>query len=418
MWLRHLQSHLLKAMGDTPVTFLAGARQTGKSTLVKALQTGLPDSSYQTFDDLNTLGSAKDDPVGFLDRLPAQAFLDEVQRAPELFLPIKASVDRDRRFGRFILTGSANIMLLPRIADSLAGRMEILTLWPLAQAEIQGVVPGFIDACFQGDPGSLKVPVMERGELWQRALAGGYPEVLERGAGEGRERWFDSYLTTLIQRDLRALADIESVHLLPRLLSTLAARAGSTLNQSDLALTLGISLMTVKRYLALLETLYLLVTLPPWFENLGKRLAKTPKLYFNDSALLAHLLGIEAAGLAAQPHLAGPILETFTVMELTKTAPWSRARPALYHFRTSAGREVDVVLENRRRELVAVEVKAAATVQSADFKGIRELQSLVGERLKAGILLHAGKEILPFGPGLWAMPFQALWSQGPLVSKA
>jgi len=410
MRFRHLQSRLQKAMGDTPVAFLAGARQTGKSTLVKALQAGLPASSYSTFDDLNTLASAMDDPVGFLGQLPAQAFLDEVQRVPDLFLPIKAAVDRDRRPGRFVLTGSANIMLLPRVADSLAGRMEILTLWPLAQAELEGVVPGFIDACFHGDPGSLKVPALARGELLRRALAGGYHEVLARGAGEDRERWFDSYLTTLIQRDLRALADIEGVHLLPRLLSLLAARAGSTLNQSDLGLNLGISLMTVRRYLALLETLYLLVTLPPWFENLGKRLTKTPKLYFNDSALQAHLMGVEAAGVAAQPHLAGPILETFAVMELTKTAPWSRARPALHHFRTSAGREVDVVLENRRRELVAVEVKASATVQGSDFKGIRELQSLVGDRLKAGILLHAGSETLPFGPGLWAMPFQALWS--------
>jgi len=248
------------------------------------------------------------------------------------------------------------------------------------------------------------------GELLDRVLAGGYPEVLERAPGEARERWFDSYLSALIQRDLRDLSGIEGVHELPRLLAMVASRAGSTLNHADLSRNLGLGLMSVRRYLALFETLFLLVQLPPWFENLGKRLAKTPKMYCNDAGLQAHLMGVGRGALEAQPHLAGPVLETFAVMELMKSAPWSRARPSLFHFRTSAGREVDVVLENRQRELVAVEVKAATTVQASDFRGLRELQALVGGRLKAGILLHSGREVLPFGPGLWAVPFQALWS--------
>ena len=397
-------------MADTPVIFLAGARQTGKSTLARSLQGNLPASSYQTFDDLNVLASATEDPVGFLDRLPGQAFLDEVQRVPGLFLPIKAAIDRDRRPGRFILTGSANVMALPRVADSLAGRMEVLTLWPLAQAELQGELPGFIDACFQGDPTRLRLGSLDRGELWERALAGGYPEALERSQAEDRERWFEQYLSTLIKRDLRELADLKGIHLVPRLLGTLAARAGSTLNLSDIGLNLGVSLMTVKRYLALLEMMFLVVRLPPWHENVGKRLAKTPKIYFNDAGVQAHLMGIDGEGLARQPHLGGPVLETFTVMELLKAAPWSRSRPVLHHFRTSAGREVDVVLENRRRDLVGVEVKASATVQASDFTGLRELQALTGTRFRAGILLHAGRELLPFGAGLWAVPFQALWA--------
>jgi len=399
-------------MADTPVTFLAGARQTGKSTLVQALQAELPGSSYRSFDDLNSLASAIDDPVGFLGQLPPKAFLDEVQRAPGLFLPIKATVDQDRRPGRFVLTGSANIMLLPRIADSLAGRMEILTLWPLAQAELEGSPPGFIDACFEGDPGRLRIGSADRGEILERALAGGYPEALDRAGPEARGRWFENYLATLVRRDLRDLSDLEGIHLVPRLLGLLAARAGSTLNMSDLGLNLGVSLMTIKRYLALLETMFLVVSLPPWFENLGKRLSKTPKLFFNDPGIQAHLVGIDLDGVARQPHLGGPVLETFVAMELTRTAPWSRSRPTLHHFRTSAGREVDVVLENRRRDLIGVEVKAAATVQASDFKGLKELQSLAKDRFKAGILLHAGREVLPFGPGLWAVPFQALWAPG------
>lgn len=397
-------------MGASPVTFLAGARQTGKSTLVKMVQDGLPSSSYATFDDLNTLASATGDPIGFLDQLPAQAFLDEVQRVPDLFLPIKAAVDRDRRPGRFVLTGSANILLLPKIADSLAGRMEILTLWPLSQSEIRNVEPAFIDACFQSDPSRLRFEPLERRDLWARVLAGGYPEILDRPDAESRDLWFESYLGALIQRDLRSLSDIEGIHRLPRLLRLLAARAGSTLNMTDLAASLGIAIPTVKRYLTLLETLYLTVPLAPWFENLGKRLVRAPKIYFNDAALQAHLLGIEASTLETRPQEGGPVLETFAMMELVKSAPWSQTRPALHFFRTSAGMEVDLVLENRRRDLVAVEIKASSTVQASDFKGLRELQSMVGDRLKAGVLLHMGKEILPFGSGFWAMPIQALWA--------
>jgi predicted AAA+ superfamily ATPase len=407
---RMLAPEVRNALADTPVTFLAGARQAGKSTLALALQADVVGSGYRTFDDLNTLSAASADPAGFLEQLPERAFLDEVQRAPGLFLPIKAAVDRDRRPGRFLLTGSANIMLLPKVADSLAGRMEILTLWPMAQAELQGEVPGFIDACFAGNPASLRLGQLERGELWRRALAGGYPEALERAPGEARERWFDSYLTTLVQRDMRDLSDLEYIHRLPQLLRLLATRAGSTLNLADQSRDLGFSVMTLKRYLALLETLYLVVTLTPWFENVGKRLVKAPKLYFNDPALQAHLLGLSADGLESAPKAGGAVLETFTVMELMKTAPWSRTRPALHHFRTSDGSEVDVVLESRGRDLVAVEVKASATVQASDFRGIRTLQSLVGDRLKAGVLLYSGRDPLPFGPGLWALPFQALWA--------
>jgi len=348
--------------------------------------------------------------VGFVEELPAVAFLDEVQRVPDLFLPLKASVDRDRRPGRFVLTGSANIMVLPKVADSLAGRMEILTLWPLAQGEILGTRPGFIDACFGGDPGSLARQELGLRDILAGAFRGGYPEVFQRPTFDQRFRWFESYLTTVILRDLRELSEIHGLQEVPRLLRALALRTGSTLNLSDLTRDLALSLMTVKRYLALFQTLYLTVVLPPWFENLGKRLVKAPKVYFNDSGLLSHLLGVGEEDLEAAPHFAGPVLETFVVMELVKTAPLSRLRPTLHHFRTGAGAEVDIVLETRRRDLVGIEVKAASTVQAADFKGLQELRSLVGDRLKCGVVLYTGRETVPFGDGLWAVPIPALWS--------
>ena len=407
---RMIQESLREAMGDTPVVFVAGARQTGKSTLVQSVQADLPGSCYRTMDDLNTLASARQDPLGFVASLPACAFLDEVQRAPELFLPIKASVDRDRKPGRFVLTGSANVLALPRVADSLAGRMEVLTLWPLAQAEIDGISSRFIDACFAGEAIQANRPAKSHPTLVERMLAGGYPEAVSRKVAQARFRWFDSYLNTLIQRDVRELAQIDGTLQLPRLLASLAARAGSPLNFADLGRTLAMNQVTVKRYLALFHALFLTVTLPPWSANLDKRLAKTAKIYFNDAGLLAHVLGVDAHGVANQPTMRGALTENFVVMELMKLAAYADTRPSLFHFRTSSGREVDVILENRRHELVGIEIKSSATVSEADFRGLRDFAELVGKRLRAGVLLYAGKETLPFGGRMWAVPIDSLWS--------
>ena len=391
------------------MVFLSGARQTGKSTLVSFLDGPMV---LRSMDDLGVLSAAKADPEGFIAALGDRAILDEIQRAPELLLPIKASVDRDRRPGRFVLTGSANILTLPRVSESLAGRMEILTLWPLAQAELEDASSGFVDACFAGRPQDLDLVPCSRAEVVERAFLGGYPEVVSRPTEEARARWYQSYLSTLIQRDLRDLADIENLAELPRLLQAVAHRAGSPMNIADMGRTLGMNQVTLKRYLTLLETLFLIVQLPPWFENLGKRLARTPKLYLNDSGLLAHLLGLEAGALGSHPAAFGPVLESFVVMELLKMAPWTRRRPSLFHMRTSAGTEVDLILEDRKRDLVGIEVKAAATVSEADFKGLRLLRDLVGARLKCGLVLYCGREVLPFGKGLWALPVQALWGTG------
>lgn len=390
--------------------FLAGARQTGKSTLVKSLMgaQGQP-YTFRSFDDLGVLASAKGDPEGFIASLGDRAILDEVQRVPELLLPIKASVDRDRRPGRFVLTGSANVLTLPRVSESLAGRMEIIPLWPLSQSEMEGVGSGFLDACFQGQPQGLHWSRSGRQDILDRALRGGYPEVVSCSTQEARTRWFDAYLTTLIQRDLRDLSNIEGLAHLPRLLQGVAARAGSGMNIADLGRSLGLGQVTLKRYMTLFETLFLMVELPPWFENLGKRLSRTPKVYYNDSGLLAHLLGLEPEAFATLQAPFGPVLENFVVMELTKMAGQSSARPTLFHMRTSTGTQVDVVLENRRREIVGIEVKAASTVSESDFKGLRTLQGALGSRMKCGVVLHSGTEALPFGPGLWAMPVQSLW---------
>jgi predicted AAA+ superfamily ATPase len=418
MYGRLIEKSLDSALTDTPATFVVGARQTGKSTLVQGLVERSRGWTYRTFDNLATLASAQADPQGFVEALGERAVLDEVQRAPGILLPLKLAIDQDRRPGRFVLTGSANVFALPRAAESLAGRMEVLTLWPLTQSELEGSSAGFIDACFEGQPATLPALPVDRGALVSRLVRGGYPEAVSRTGDPARRRWFDAYLTTLLQRDLRDLAAVEQVAEVPRILEAVAARTGGPLNVADLGRTLGLNQMTLKRYLVLLEALFLVFRLPPWFENLGKRLAKTPKLYLNDAGMLAHLLGLDAAGLAARPGDLGQLLESFVVAELLRLAPHSTVQPRLHHLRTSDGTEVDVVLEGRRHQLVGVEVKAASSVSTADFRGLRFLQEAVGDRLRCGVVLYTGRETLPFGPRLWALPVTALWSGGARPSKA
>ncbi len=411
MFDRLLQGALRDAVEDTPAIFVAGARQTGKSTLVRAFAERTGGWTYRSFDDLGALAAAGADPRGFVESLGARAILDEVQRVPEILLPLKAEIDRDRRPGRFLLTGSANVLALPKVSESLAGRMEILTLWPLAQAELEGTTPGFVDACFEGRPDGLRIAGAGRADLVQRMLRGGYPEAVSRKGIEGRARWFDAYLAALLQKDLRDLAAIERLSEMPRLLRLLATRTGAQLNLADLGRALGMNQVTLKRYFTLLEALYLVFLLPPWLENRGKRLARTPKPFLNDAGLLARLLDVEPDGLGSRPADLGPILETFAVAELMRTAPFSRARPRLHHFRTADGKEVDVVMEGRGGQIVGVEVKAGSTAGTSDFAGLRLLQDMVGDRLRAGVVLHMGSEVLPFGRRLWAVPVQALWSR-------
>jgi uncharacterized protein len=418
MFRRLLETSLDAALADTPAAFVAGARQTGKSTLVQGLAKRDRSWTYRTFDDLATLASAHSDPQGFVEALGDRAVLDEVQRAPGILLPLKLAIDQDRRPGRFVLTGSANVLALPRAAESLAGRMEVLTLWPLTQAELEGAQPGFIDACFDDKPSTLPASPVDRDALVRRLVRGGYPEAVSRAGDPARRRWFDAYLATLLQRDLRDLAAVEQVVAVPRILEAAAARTGGPLNVADLGRSLGLNQMTLRRYLVLLEALFLIFRLPPWFENLGKRLAKTPKLYLNDAGLLAHLLGLDPAGLASRPLDLCQLLESFVVAELLRLAPHSSNQPRLHHLRTSDGIEVDVVLEARRHQLVGVEVKAASTVSAADFRGLRFLKDAVGERLRCGVVLYTGRETLPFGPRLWAVPVSALWSTARLPSRA
>ena len=402
---RSITDAVLAALTDTPVVMLHGARQTGKTTLAQHIARVAHPARYVTLDDAVVLAAARTDPTAFLKGLEGPVVLDEVQRAPDLFLAIQAEVDRHRRPGRFLLSGSANVLLVPQLSESLAGRIEILTLRPFSQGEIEAVGENFIDAAFDD---SLR-PAGGCDDLIARILRGGYPPALERPDPERRRAWLGSYVTTTLDRDIRDLSHIDALSSLPRLLALIATRTAGLLNFMDLARGSGIPQTTLKRYFALLEATFLVQLVQAWTNNLGKRLIKAPKLYLNDTGLAAYLLGLNEKRLERDPGLKGALLENFVAMELEKQAGWSQACPKLFHFRTAAGQEVDFVLENPAGDLVGIEVKVSATVSSRDFNGLRALAELAGPRFRNGIVLHTGSARVSFGPRLRAVPVGALW---------
>lgn len=407
---RHATGALLDALRDTPVVYLQGARQTGKSTLVRAVAEREHPARYLTLDTAAVLAAALNNPEGFIAGLERPVVIDEVQRAPALALAIKAAVDTDRRPGQYLLTGSASVMSLPALSDSLAGRMELHTLWPFSQGELAEVRETFVDRVFAERLVTPDTAPDTEESLIDRLCAGGYPQIQMRKSHARRQAWFDSYVDAILQRDVRDLANIERLSEIPRLLALLASRAGELLNFADLGRTLGIPQTTLKRYLALMEMTFLVRLLPAWFSNLGKRLAKAPKLLLTDTGLLTHLIETDADRLRRDRTLLGHVLENFVAMELIKQFGWSERRCRLFHFRTESGAEVDLVLEDRTGRLVGVEVKSAASVRQQDFRGLETLARLTGDRFVRGVVLCTGTSVVPFGRNLFALPVSQLWT--------
>jgi uncharacterized protein len=389
------------------VVLLHGPRQCGKTTLAE--QIGRERSyAYFTFDDRVVLAAAKADPVGFVADLPEHSILDEVQRAPELFTTLKRAVDRRRSPGRFLLTGSANVLLLPTLSDSLAGRLGLIPLFPLAQCELAGRAVTFFDRLFAG--GFRPRPYERLGiALAECVVGGGYPAALARTPGRRRGSWYRDYVETLVQRDVRQLARISSLDAIPRLLSATAANTATLLNISDLAAPFQLSRPTVRDYVTLLQRLFLLDELPPWHSNRLSRLIKTPKLHIGDTGIACALLGHGAASLHRDRTLLGQMVETFVFQELRRLATWHEQELRFHHFRDKDGHEVDIVVERGADELAGIEVKASSTVGEADFRGLRKLRECAGGRRFAGIVLYDGEASLGFGAGLQAVPIRALW---------
>ncbi len=401
---RFAEGALAEALMDSPVVLLHGPRQCGKSTLARMLgdRAGY---SHLTFDDDTIRAAALTDPVGFVDGLPERVIIDEVQRVPTLFTSLKACVDRDRQPGRFLLTGSSNVLLLPKLSDSLAGRMAILRLHPFAQCEIVGKDSDFLDRLFARDFPTTKTERL-RDELPSRIVAGGYPPALARPEGRRRDAWYRDYMTTLVQRDVREMARIRSLDAMPGLLRLAAARTAQLFNVSDLASAFQISRITVGEYLTLLENIFLLERLAPWHSNHTSRLVKTPKLHMGDTGLACALMGLNSDMLRTDRTLLGPLLETFVYQELRRMASWHERHHDFFHYRDKDMVEVDIVIERGTGQLAGVEIKAAATVTAQDFKGLHKLKHTAGKRFTCGVVLYDGQACVPFGEGMYAVPLR------------
>lgn len=404
---RFARSCLEDALTDTPVVLVHGPRQCGKTTLSRMVG-DVAGYDYITFDDDVQLAAAKADPVGFVADLTDKTILDEVQRVPDLFLSLKRAVDRDRKPGRFILTGSANVLLVSKLGDSLAGRMEILRLHPLAQDELGGKKSRFIDLLFRAQFRSQHFDRLGR-ELSERIVAGGYPAALLRATSKRRSVWYRDYIETLIQRDVRDLARISALDSLPRLLQLAAGQTARLVNIAEMASAFQLSRPTIRDYVVLLERVFLLEHLPPWYSNQLSRLIKTPKLHLTDTGLVATLLGVTAEHLVKDRVLLGQLLETFVFQELKRQISWNETPVQFYHFRNKDGVEVDIVME-KAGEVSGVEVKAAATVTSKDFRGLKKLRETSGERFAAGVVMYDGEQVVGFGEKLYAVPIRALWA--------
>ena len=437
---RYVEPRLTEALADSPGVLIQGPRQCGKTTLAQMVcaperldwggevltwgnrplaifQPKRRDYAYISFDDEILRSSAESDPMGFVADLPERVILDEVQRIPAIFTALKMEIDRRRAPGRFVLTGSNNVRLIPKIQDSLAGRLEVVRLHPLTQGEIEGGSPagfhldwssGFLDALFNANFKNQQTERLGK-QLSDRIVAGGYPAALARPAGSRRATWYRDYLAALAQRDVRDIANIRSWEALTRLLAVAAAQTATLFNVSSLAAPFQLSRLTIQDYLILLERVFLLERLQPWYSNRLSRLVKTPKLHFGDTGLACALLGTDNSTLATDRTLLGQLLETFVFQELRRQASWQDIPTAFYHFRDKDGVEVDIVVERGAHAVAGIEVKASATVVPGDFRSLRKLAKAAGRRFAGGVVLYDGEICTGFGDGLYAVPLRLLW---------
>lgn len=407
MYKRYINTSISTALKDTPAVIVVGPRQSGKTTLIKGFVSN--EWSYVTLDDMNQLQFAKDDPVGFIRNFTARyVVIDEVQRVPELMLPLKQAIDEDRLPGRFLLSGSANAMALPRVADSLAGRLEVINLFPLSECEIQNKAPTFFLKLLNSEvPQSKNIRVRE--VLIEKVSKGGFPEALERASESRRMAWFQQYIISIIQKDLNELADIEHLNVMFKLIQIFSNQVAQLIDYTHVAQQLGLPRQTVKRYLQLLKQLFIFQELPAWHNDQNKRLIKTPKMHIIDSGLLCGLKRISNKKLQVDRQLFGYLLENYIFCELQKMASWLEEPLYFYHYRDKDKVEVDMVIETLSGEVIGIEVKAGATIDKTDFQGLVRLKNSAGDKFKVGILLYDADHTNQFESRIYSAPIGSIW---------
>ena len=405
---RQSEQLLAELIPHSPVVLIHGPRQSGKTTLAKLIGDRLG-YSYYTFDNLKTLAAVQSDPTGFMYALPDRVILDEIQLAPELFRLLKLSVDRHRINGRFILTGSTNVLFLPELTDALTGRMLIVRLHPLSQVEIeQTKSTPFLDRLFTGDfRMSQSEPLGSN--LADRIVAGGYPPALAIPVDRIRSSWYNSYVVSLVQNDISGQVKVHSPESLPSLLTAVAGLSAQLFNSSSIASQLQMNRNTIRHYLSLLERHFLIKRLPPWYSNRMKRIIKTPKIHIGDTGLACSLLNIDANDLQMDRNLLGQLVESFVFQELRRQASSSNKPYKFYHFRDRYGVEADMIIELGGSKLAGIEIKAGASIISSDFKALRKIKAAHEDRFTFGALLYDGELCASFGDGMFAVPIRMLW---------
>ena len=390
-----------------------GPRQSGKTALLGILQRQLG-GTYLSLDQATNLRLARTDPSGFVTGFDEPLFIDEVQRGGDpLILAIKLALDASSARGRFALAGSTRFLSEPRLSESLAGRVRFIDLWPLSQGEIDGQPDGFVDAVLQRPRRLLRTdpPVLSRRQVFERVCRGGFPEAVLAANAADRRDFFADYVRTITSKDVRELADLAHMSSLREIARLLAARTAQEVNVSDLGRELGIPTPTLRRYLPLLETIYLHHLVPAWSRNLTAKVVRRPKLHLIDSGLAAHLMGVDAAGLARPTAIeAGPLLESFVAGEIARQITWAGTEASLHHWRDRNGIEVDLVLQASNGTVAGIEVKAAIDVDESDFRGLRTLRDRLGDQFSCGVVIHCGDLPRPFGPKLFAVPVSTLWA--------
>jgi predicted AAA+ superfamily ATPase len=402
MFQRYIRASIQEALLDTSVILITGARRTGKSTLAETIT-----DQIFTFDDASLREAAINDPEGFILGLMQQhtnqlLVLDEVQLVPDIFRAIKKIVDEHKNPGMFLLTGSANLLNWEKMPESMVGRAEYTHLYPLSLGEISQQQSGWVDQLFAGTSVSTAFTAEASPSVCEQHIyRGGYPQAFAREQDSRRHKWFQSYLSGVIERDIRLLGDVQHPLQLFKILQLVALRCGSTINQVNLAMDAGLSRPTLIKYLGYLELTFLIEQLPPWYRNLNKRLVKTPKIYLNDSGLLNYLIQLNGQAM-------GSVIEQYVFSELKKLISFSHTQPLLYFYRTQNGVEVDFILENRAGKIIGIEVKSAHQVSNNDFKGLRSLRGDVGDDFIAGIIFYRGKELVSFGNLMYAVPINRI----------